>query len=476
MILKKKIRYFYFFCFLLFVSSGFIFSKSDLVGDIKNINLNSDKRFSLVLKKVIPSIVLIKNLNSIDIKVGDNTFKLSNLWDCFRFSKIYKVKNFLNKCNVLSHSVSSGLGTGVIIDSKNGYIITNNHIIKDSRNISVTLSDGRSFKALVLGKDSNVDIALLKISNFGKITQVNIGNSDLINIGDKVYVVGYPFGIGPSVTSGIISGTDRVGFNINQYEDYIQVDATFNRGNSGGALLDKNGNLIGINTSVVGSNLGVGINFSIPINMVLPLINQIVDLGEVKHVSLGALGISLDDTLSKVMNININFGIFLTDIIPNSVAYKAGLKLGDVIVTLNDKNITSIFSLNGKLARYTIGNYIKLGILRNNVLIYKKVYLSTFYKDNLSYDLGSKFDGSGLTTYNPFNFLRDNSYGVYVGDVKLDSISYFYGLRKGDIILSINDNLIKNLGSLRLFLGTKYHDVMFIKVLRNNNLSYLVIT
>ena len=230
-----------------------------------------------------------------------------------------------------------GLGSGVIIDSEKGYVVTNNHVVENADEITVKLSDGREFKAKKLGADEQSDIALLKIEA-EKLTALPLSDSDEMRVGDYVVAIGNPFGLSQTVTSGIISAMGRSGLNIGGYEDYIQTDAAINRGNSGGALVNLRGELVGINTAIFGPNGGnVGIGFAIPSNMMKNLVDQIAEFGEVRRGLLGITGNDVDAGLAKAMGVSANRGAFVREVTPESAAEKGGLKAGDIITEVNGR-------------------------------------------------------------------------------------------------------------------------------------------
>jgi serine protease DegQ len=218
-----------------------------------------------------------------------------------------------------------GLGSGVIIDAAKGYILTNNHVISQADKISVQLNDGREFDAKLIGGDDQSDIALLQVQNPSNLTQIAIADSDKLRVGDFAVAVGNPFGLGQTATSGIISALGRSGLNLEGLENFIQTDASINRGNSGGALLNLNGELIGINTAILAPGGGsIGIGFAIPSNMAKTLAQQLMQFGEVKRGLLGIKGMEMSADIAKAFNINVQRGAFVSEVLPNSGSAKAG--------------------------------------------------------------------------------------------------------------------------------------------------------
>jgi serine protease DegQ len=258
-----------------------------------------------------------------------------------------------------------GLGSGVIIDAAKGYILTNNHVISQADKISVQLNDGREFDAKLIGGDDQSDIALLQVQNPSNLTQIAIADSDKLRVGDFAVAVGNPFGLGQTATSGIVSALGRSGLNLEGLENFIQTDASINRGNSGGALLNLNGELIGINTAILAPGGGsIGIGFAIPSNMAKTLAQQLIQFGEIKRGLLGIKGMEMSADIAKAFNINVQRGAFVSEVLPNSGSAKAGIKSGDVIVSLNDKPLSSFAELRSRIATEP-GAKVKLGLIRD---------------------------------------------------------------------------------------------------------------
>ena len=242
-----------------------------------------------------------------------------------------------------------GLGSGVIIDAAKGYVLTNNHVISQAQKISIQLNDGREFDAKLVGSDEQSDIALLQVLKPSNLTQIAIADSDKLRVGDFAVAVGNPFGLGQTATSGIISALGRSGLNLEGLENFIQTDASINRGNSGGALLNLNGELIGINTAILAPGGGsIGIGFAIPSNMAKTLADQLIQYGEIKRGLLGIKGMEMSADIAKAMNINAQRGAFVSEVLANSGSAKAGIKSGDVIVSMNGKPLSSFAELRSR--------------------------------------------------------------------------------------------------------------------------------
>ena len=262
---------------------------------------------------------------------------------------------------------ASGMGSGVII-STDGYILTNNHVVEDADELEVELSDGSTVDGKIIGTDPQTDVAVIKIDRQG-LEPIPFGNPDTVQVGDWCVAIGSPFGLDQTVTAGIISGKNRVrGIvgNGDGFEDFLQTDAAINPGNSGGPLVNLRGELIGINTAILapdGGNIGIG--FAIPSNMVKNLTAQMVQYGQVKRGELGIMGTELNSELAKAMKVDAQRGAFVSQVMPNSSAAKAGIKAGDVITSLNGKPISSFAALRAEVGSMPIGSKVTLGLLRD---------------------------------------------------------------------------------------------------------------
>lgn len=257
------------------------------------------------------------------------------------------------------------LGSGVIIDTANGYIVTNHHVIDQSDQITVTLNDGRQFQAQIIGSDPEADVAVIQVKA-QRLTALPLANSDNLQVGDFVVAIGNPFGLGQTVTSGIVSALGRSGLGIEGYEDFIQTDASINPGNSGGALVNLNGQLVGINTAILAPTGGnIGISFAIPTNMVRQLVDQLLQYGRVDRGQLGVTVQDLNPQLAKAFGIDSLRGALVTNVLPDSAAAGAGLKLGDVVVAINDRPIRDAASLRNAIGLLRIGDSITLDLWRN---------------------------------------------------------------------------------------------------------------
>ena len=362
------------------------------------------------------------------------------------------------------------LGSGVVINADKGYVVTNNHVVDNATKIQVQLSDGRRYDAKVIGKDPQSDIALIQLQDAKNLTAIKLANSDDLRVGDYTVAIGNPYGLGETVTSGIVSALGRSGLNVENYENFIQTDAAINRGNSGGALVNLNGELIGINTAILapdGGNIGIG--FAIPSSMVKNLTAQMVEFGQVKRGELGIMGTELNSELAKAMKVDAQRGAFVSQVLPNSAAAKAGVKAGDVVVSMNGKALTSFAALRAEVGSLPVGTKLELGLLRDGKPVNVTVELQQSSQDKVaSATIYTGIEGADLS-----NIDSNGQKGVRVDNVKAGSAAARIGLKKGDVILGVNQQAIANLGELRKILDTK-PSVLALNVQRGDNSLYLL--
>lgn len=364
-----------------------------------------------------------------------------------------------------------GLGSGVVTDADKGYVVTNYHVINGADKILVTLHDGREYSAELVGGDKMSDIALLKLEKAKNLTQIKIADSDQLRVGDFTVAIGNPFGLGQTVTSGIVSALGRSGLNIENFENFIQTDAAINSGNSGGALVNLNGELIGINTAILGPNGGnVGIGFAIPSNMMKNLTEQILEFGEVKRGMLGVQGGEITSELADALGYESSKGAFVSQVVEGSAADKAGLKAGDVITALNGKKIDTFSELRAKVATLGAGKEITLDVMRDGKSERFKVTLGENNTKTKAEQLHEGLTGAELTNTTD----SDPIAGVKVTNIEKGSAAEAYQLQKGDIIIGVNRKRVKNLADLRALLEKK-SSVLALNIQRGDRTIYLVV-
>ena len=362
------------------------------------------------------------------------------------------------------------LGSGVIIDAAKGYVVTNNHVVDNATRIQVQLSDGRKYDAKVIGKDPRSDIALIQLNEAKNLTAIKMADSDDLRVGDYTVAIGNPYGLGETVTSGIVSALGRSGLNVENYENFIQTDAAINRGNSGGALVNLNGELIGINTAILapdGGNIGIG--FAIPSDMVKNLTAQMVEYGQVKRGELGIMGTELNSELAKAMKVDAQRGAFVSQVLPNSSAAKAGIKAGDVVTTLNGKAISSFSALRAQVGSLPVGSKMVLGLIRDG----KPVTVSVELQQSKQVKVDSGNIYTGIEGADLSNYDAQKVKGVKVDSVKAGSAAARIGLKKDDVILGVNQQPVANLGELRKILDTK-PSVLALNIKRGDSTIYLL--
>src|SRR5690606_1355690 len=335
-------------------------------------------------------------------------------------------------------------GSGVIIDAARGTVITNHHVVQGANEISVGLQDGRSLKAELIGSDPEVDIAVLKIDPV-RLSALKLGDSEATQVGDFVIAIGNPFGLGQTVTTGVVSALGRSGLGIEGYENFIQTDASINPGNSGGALVNFKGELIGINTAIIapgGGNIGIG--FAIPVRMAKNSVDQIVKYGAVKRGQLGVVIQDLTSELAAAFNIDEGQrGGLIAQVQPDSAAAKAGLKAGDVVISVDERPIGSAAELRNEIGSRRIGDTVKVTVLRDgasrsaSIKVSEPVAEIAAASDIHPYLAGAKLEPRG------------DGPGIKVVAIEPGSPAQAAGLQVGDVIVAANRREVRTLDDLR---------------------------
>jgi len=333
-------------------------------------------------------------------------------------------------------------GSGVIIDAKNGYILTNHHVVEGADTIQISLLDDKSLDAEVVGSDPATDIAVIKVDPIG-LVDIPFGDSDNLQVGDFVIAIGNPFGLGNTVTSGIVSALGRTGISRGGYEDFIQTDASINPGNSGGALVNMRGELVGINSAIISRTGGnVGIGFAVPSAIARSIMQQILDFGEVRR---GLLGVSIDTVdaeSAKALGAEVESGALVTSIEPKSAAEQAGLQVDDIIIKINDSKIDSSRELANAIGLKASGEQVDIEFVRDGTPRSVTATLGRQLARNLGESIHPGLAGALFLSLAATN-------GVEVTAVEAGSLAAQRDLRVGDIITTVNQRRIRNLQHFR---------------------------
>ena len=368
------------------------------------------------------------------------------------------------------------LGSGVIVNAAKGYILTNNHVIENADKITVTTYDNRSFKAKVIGRDPDTDIAVLQIKADG-LTQIPLGNSESLQVGDFVIAIGNPFGLNHTVTAGIVSAKGRTQVQDGKYSDFIQTDASINPGNSGGALVNLEGQLVGINTMIVtsgGSRGNLGIGFAIPINMAKSVMGQLIKYGKVERGMLGVQVQSLTPELAQALKLPQNQGAVVNQVVPGSEAAKAGIKPNDVIVSINSNPVESAADLSNTIGIMRVGTPLTLGIIRDGKNMTIQAKIGKQQSEQVASSEHPQLRGITVSNLNESSPLYGQVKGVLVTGVDPNSESYMAGLRQGDVITAVNREAVADVAQFRKALG-KTSGAVALRVRRNDQIFYIVL-
>ena len=366
---------------------------------------------------------------------------------------------------------TKSLGSGVVIDADKGFIITNHHVVDGADEIKITMHDGKQFEATLVGFDPEADVAVLKI-DADDLVDIPMADSSKLRVGDFAVAIGNPFGLGQTVTSGIISALGRTGLGIEGYEDFIQTDASINPGNSGGALVNLRGELIGINTAIIaaGGQGNVGIGFAIPINMASQIVDQLIEFGEVRRGMLGVIMQNLTPELSQAFGLDVHNGVVISKVIENSAAEEAGLEAGDVVIAINGSAIKSASAMRNVVGMLRVGEKMEMEVIRNK----HRTTLTAVIKDQVE----EKVEGQKVHARLAGATIEQSNEGddiyLVVTEVEQGSAAWNSSLRKGDIILSVNRRAVKTLEDFKAVVGNKDKQIL-LNIQRGRSALFILI-
>ena len=356
-------------------------------------------------------------------------------------------RHFFNVPERARERISRSLGSGVIVDAERGYILTNNHVIDGSTDISVTLHDGRSFSAEVIGTDPDTDLAMIRIEA-DTLQALRLADSNELRVGDFVVAVGNPFGLGQTVTSGIVSALGRTGFRGLEFQNFIQTDASINPGNSGGALINLRGELIGINSAIFtpsGGNVGIG--FAIPSSMARYVMEQLAQFGEVRRGTLGLFVQDLTDELAGALGVEVRGGAVVAEVVADSAASRGGIEPGDVIVAISELAVTSAQDFHNVEGQLPIGKRAEVEFIRD-----KRPQGVSIDVEALKQLDGGSIDrrlAGAVFEDLPAKARADRVRGVLLSELEQGSRLARQGLRPGDIIMGVNRSRVSSLAEFQ---------------------------
>jgi Do/DeqQ family serine protease len=397
-----------------------------------------------MVKKTAPAVVNIATRGSVEVG-GSNPF----LDDPF-FRRFFDMPDQQQQPR---RRQTQSAGSGVIVNAAEGLVLTNAHVVEGAEEISVTLQDDRSFKAEIVGTDRASDIAVLRIPA-ENLTELKMADSATAEVGDFVVAIGNPFGLGHTVTSGIVSALGRSGINPDGYEDFIQTDASINPGNSGGALVNLRGELVGVNSAILsrgGGNIGIG--FAIPSNMARSVMEQLLEFGEVRRGMLGVNIYSITPDIAEAYGVKETQGALVSQVMPDSAAENAGIKVGDIIRTVDGKAISNANDLRNTIGLKRSGDTIELEVLRDGKKRKLKAQLGeqAVAVQVSAMDIHPGLQGAELETLDASSPQFSGEAGVLVSSVEAGSPAAQRGLRAGDVIIGVNRRKVSNLGEFQQY-------------------------
>jgi serine protease Do len=420
-----------------------------LSGDAQMVPMNINK----LAERVRPAVVNIRTVKT--VSGGGRVFR--HFYGKPFGNRENPFKDFFPFFDESPHDFKQrSLGSGFIID-KEGYIVTNNHVIEDADQIKVRLANEKEFDAEVIGRDSNTDLALIRIAPGSDLVSAEIGDSDRLEVGEWVVAMGSPFGLEQTVTAGIVSAKGRV-IGAGPYDDFIQTDASINPGNSGGPLLDMNGRVVGINTAIIASGQGIG--FAIPVNMAMDIIDQLKNSGEVTRGWLGVGIQDLTDELKDYYDVEVDSGVLISQVYEDDPADMGGIRVGDVVTAVDGKPVESSRELSAMIAGLPVGKKTSITVIREGRERTLKVTLGKRADDVARAETSPRNDGElglDLRTLDPetaqrFGYEPDAS-GVLVVDVVSGGKADQAGVRQGDLIIEVNRRPVDSVSEIRKVLN-----------------------
>jgi len=435
---------------------------------------NDEWTIAPMLKKVTPAVVNIQVESEVPIRsplLEDPFFR-----DPFS-------RRFFGIPDVPSTQRRQSVGSGVIVDAMNGYILTNHHVVSNATTIIVTLHDQRQFEAELIGSDERTDIALLRIEADG-LTDVPMGDSSQLEVGDFVVAIGNPFGLGQTVTSGIVSALGRrTNIIAEGYEDFIQTDASINPGNSGGALITMDGLLVGINTAIVspaGGNVGIG--FAVPSNVARSIMDQLIEYGEVSRGRLGVIIQTVTPALAQALGLGVDHGALVTQVEPGSSAERAGLEAGDVIIAVDGTDIRDADDLRLRIGLMRVGTQVRIGYVRDGsrrtveATIGADPGAQTAARGGAPSGAMDRLQGVDLRNVDRSDPRYRNVEGVLVANVDPTSRAARAGLQPGDVITGVNRTTVRSVDDLsRALRSVGPREAVALRVQRGNQRLFIVL-
>lgn len=418
-----------------------------------------------MLEKAIPSVVNISASGRVQ-----NAPRSPLLDDPF-------FRHFFDVPNQPKERVVRSLGSGVVINAKEGYILTNSHVIADAEEITVTLHSGRRLEGEIVGVDPDSDVAVIRVDTTQEpLIALPLGDSSNVRVGDFVVAIGSPFGLRQTVTSGIVSALGRDNLGIEGYENFIQTDASINPGNSGGALVNLSGQLVGINTAIVAPSGGnVGIGFAIPVNMAISIADQITEFGEVQRGQLGVMVQDVTQEIASAFDLKDASGALISQVVPNTAAERAGLQSGDIVTKVDGQTIRGASDLRNRIGLMRVDTETTLTVIRNGKESTMKIVITAPSEETTS-STGTldRLEGVSLGNYEEILPYHGTVKGVEVLAIETGTDAERAGLIPGDIIISANRQPVSNISDLESAVGSN-SDRLLLNVIRGPGALFIVI-